>query len=72
MDERSFYTQQSRAVPHQGVRVGMNRSTNLGNNIYISTAWSGEKYRQGTFISAEDAEDLAVVLLYYARKVREK
>lgn len=58
--------------PHQGVRVGIKIYTQAPSDLYISTAWQpGEKsFMSGTFMSADDAEELAIVLMYYAKLAR--
>lgn len=61
---------------HQGVKVGIQKSVFAGNHIYVSTDWQPDNehapsYGTGTFMSADDAENLATILMYYAKLARD-
>lgn len=64
----------STQMPHQGLRVAPGKNLD-GPTVFISTDWhpsaGSDKYMIGTFLSPEDAEDLAIVLLYTAKEARE-
>jgi hypothetical protein len=75
---RLVYVQSSRKIPHQGIMVAAEPESEYKshhNLIYISSKWGSEgadkQYTTGTFLTPEDAEELATALLFFAQQVRE-